>query len=80
MNSNTLMMKNKELNLNKEYLNMNEACAYMGLSLSGFKNLVKEWDIPSAKVPGARIIYRKKDLQNLIERFFNAPEMEGRRF
>ena len=68
------MMKNKELNLNKEYLNMNEACAYMGLSLSGFKNLVKEWGIPSAKVPGARIVFRKIDLKRLIEQFMNAPE------
>ncbi len=68
-------MKNKkELNLNKEYLNMNEACAYMGLSLSGFKNLVKEWGIPSAKVPGARIVFRKIDLKRLIEQFMNAPE------
>ena len=69
-------MKNKkELNLNKEYLNMNEACAYMGLSLSGFKNLVKEWGIPSAKVPGGRIIYRTSDLKKLNEHFFDAPEL-----
>ena len=68
-------MKNKkELNLNKEYLNMNEACAYMGLSLSGFKNLVKEWDIPSAKVPGARVVFRRIDLKRLIEAYMNAPE------
>ena len=68
------MKTKKELNLNKEYLNMNEACAYMGLSLSGFKNLVKEWDIPSAKVPGARVVFRRIDLKRLIEQFMNAPE------
>ncbi len=59
----------------KEYLNKKEAASYMCLSLSGFKNLVKEWDIPSAKVPGGRIIYRKADLKKLNEHFFDAPEM-----
>jgi len=65
---------NKELNLNKDYLNINEASAYMCMSLSGFKKLVTEWDIPSAKVPGGRIIYRRADLKRLIETFMNAPE------
>ena len=69
------MMKNKELNLNKEYLNRNEAAAYMCLSLKGFQNLVKEWDIPSGKVPGARIIFRKSDLKKLNEHFFNAADI-----
>lgn len=59
----------------KEYLNKKEAATYMCLSLSGFKNLVKEWDIPSAKVPGGRIIYRKSDLKRLNEHFFDGPEM-----
>ena len=59
----------------KEYLNRKEAALYMCLSLSGFKNLVKEWDIPSAKVPGGRIIYRKSDLKRLNEHFFDGPEM-----
>ena len=68
------MTNKKELNLNKEYLNFDESSAYLCLSLSGFKNLVKEWDIPSAKVPGARIVFRKADLKRLIERFFDAPE------
>jgi len=59
----------------KDYLNKKEACDYMCCSLSGFKSLVKEWDIPSAKVPGGRIIYRKSDLQKLNEHFFNAPDI-----
>jgi hypothetical protein len=59
----------------KEYLNKKEAAAYMCLSLSGFKNLVKEWDIPSGKVPGAKIIFRKSDLKKLNERFFNAADI-----
>ena len=44
-----------------EYLDRKEAAAYMCLSLKGFQNLVKEWEIPSAKVPGARIIFRKSE-------------------
>jgi hypothetical protein len=59
----------------KEYLNKKEAALYMCLSLSGFINLVKDFNIPSAKVPGARIIYRKSDLKKLNERFFNAPPL-----
>lgn len=62
--------------MNKEYLNKNEASEYMCLSLRGFSRLAKEWNIPSAKVPGGRIIYRKSDLKKLNERFFNAPEMK----
>ena len=64
----------KELNLNKDYLNHNEACAYMGVSQSGFDNLRKTWGIPCAKVPGARVVFRRIDLKRLIEQFMNAPE------
>jgi hypothetical protein len=71
--------KNEELRLSESYLNMKEARAYLGdstgsLSLSEFKKFVKDWDIPSAKVPGARILFRKIDLKRLIEQFMNAPE------
>jgi len=59
----------------KEYLNKKEAASYMCLSLSGFMNLVKSFRIPSAKVPGARIIYRKSDLKALNERYFNGPPL-----
>jgi len=55
-----------------DYLDRKEAAAYMCLSLKGFQNLFKEWEIPSAKVPGARIIFRKSDLKKLNEHFFNA--------
>ena len=67
-------MKTKELNLNKEYLNIDEACAYMCMSLSGFKKLRIDLGIPSAKVPGGRVIFRRIDLKRLIEQFMNAPE------
>lgn len=59
----------------KEYLTRKEAAEYMCVSLRGFQNLVKEWDIPSGKVPGAKIIFRRSDLQKLNERFFNAESM-----
>jgi hypothetical protein len=60
--------KNEELRLSESYLNMKEARAYLGdstgsLSLSEFKKFVKDWDIPAAKVPGARIVYREIDLK-----------------
>tara|TARA_R110002012_G_scaffold64602_3_gene169778 strand:+ start:115 stop:351 length:237 start_codon:yes stop_codon:yes gene_type:complete len=67
-------MKTKELNLNKEYLNLDEASAYMCMSYKGFKKLMKEWDIPSAKIPSGRILIRKIDLKRLIEQFMDAPE------
>ena len=65
---------NKELNLNKEYLNLDEATAYMCMSYKGFKRLMKKWDIPSAKIPGGRILIRRIDLKRLIETYMNAPE------
>tara|TARA_R110002074_G_scaffold219474_1_gene390106 strand:- start:619 stop:873 length:255 start_codon:yes stop_codon:yes gene_type:complete len=75
MDLNTLSVpRKKELNLNKEYLNIDEATAYMCMSLRGFNRLRKDWDIPSAKVPGGRIIFRRIDLKRLIEQFMNAPE------
>jgi len=58
-----------------DYLNRKQAAEYMCLSLRGFQNLVKEWDIPSGKVPGAKIIFRKSDLKKLNERFFNAADI-----
>lgn len=58
--------------MTKEYLNKNEAAEFMGVSLDGFKNLCKRYHIPSAKVPGSRIIYRSADLRELNERHFNA--------
>ena len=73
-NTQTVPTTNKELNLNKEYLNIDEASAYMCMSLSGFKKLRIDWGIPSAKVPGGRIIFRRIDLKRLIEQFMNAPE------
>jgi len=57
----------------KDYLNKKEAAEYMCLSLSGFKNLVKAYDIPSAKIPGGRVIFRKTDLQRLNEQYFDQP-------
>lgn len=74
MNSNTLIMKTKELNLNKDYLNYNEASEYLGMSRRGFQRLVKEHEIPSGKIPGGKIMFRRIDLKRLIEAYMNAPE------
>ena len=67
-------MKNKELNLNKEYLNRNEAQMYLGISESAFDKLVKRYSIPCAKIPGTKVLFRRIDLKRLIELFMNAPE------
>jgi hypothetical protein len=64
----------KELNLNKEYLNYKEATEYMCMSERGFRRLVKEFDIPSGKIPGGKIMFRRIDLKRLVEAYMNAPE------
>ena len=66
--------RKKELSLNKEYLTVNEACAYLSLSSSGFKNLRREWNIPCSKVPAMKIMFRRIDLKRLVETYMNAPE------
>jgi hypothetical protein len=42
--------------LEKDFLNVNEAAMYMGCTPTGFRKMAKAFDIPSAKVPGGRII------------------------
>ena len=64
----------RELNLNKDYLNYKEATEYMCMSEKGFRRLVKEHDIPSGKIPGGKIMFRRIDLKRLIEAYMNAPE------
>lgn len=64
----------KELNLNKDYLTVKEAEAYLSLSHGGFLRLRKEWNIPCSKVPGMKIMFRRIDLERLIEQFMNAPK------
>ena len=64
----------RELNLNKDYLNYKEATEYMCMSEKGFRRLVKEHDIPSGKIPGGKIMFRRIDLKRLIEDYMNAPE------
>jgi len=59
--------------LDKDYLNVNEAAIYMGCTTTGFRKMAKSFDIPSAKVPGGRIIYRRNDLFKLNEQYFTAP-------
>ena len=73
-NTPTVPTKNKELNLNKEYLNYKEATEYMCMSERGFRRLVKEFDIPSGKIPGGKIMFRRIDLKRLVEAYMNAPE------
>lgn len=65
----------QSLNLNKDYLNEREASVYVGGSVSGFRKVVKMYDIPSSKVHGLKIVYRRQDLNKLIEKFFTAPEI-----
>jgi len=59
--------------LEKDFLNVNEAAMYMGCTPTGFRKIAKAFDIPSAKVPGGRIIYRRNDLFKLNEQYFTAP-------
>lgn len=65
----------KELSLNKDYLNTQEAAVYMGVSVSGFRKVVKKYDIPSGKVEGAKKVFRRADLQELTETYFTAPKI-----
>lgn len=57
----------------KDYLNKNEAAEYMCVSLSSFKKMIKNYNIPSARIPGGRVIYRRTDLQKLNEQYFDQP-------
>ncbi len=59
--------------LEKDFFNEIEAAAYMGISKTGFRKMAKSFDIPTAKVPGGRIIYRRNDLYKLNEQYFTAP-------
>jgi len=70
-----IMSENKTIILEKDYLNVNEAAMYMGCTTTGFRKMAKAFDIPSAKVPGGRIIYRRNDLCNLNEQYFTAPRI-----
>ena len=56
---------------------LSPATIYRQMAMGKFPKAVKltEKTIPSAKVPGGRIIYRKSDLQKLNEHFFNAPDI-----
>ena len=64
----------RELNLNKDYLNYKEATEYMCMSEKGFRRLVKEHDIPSGKIPGGKIMFRRIDLKRLIDDDMDATE------
>lgn len=71
----TIMSNRESSAIYKDYFNRNEAAEYMCVSVRAFQNMVNEFDIPSAKVTGGRIIYRRSDLQKLNEIYFNAPEI-----
>ncbi len=59
----------------KDFLNEVEASVYMGCSQSGFRKMARSFNIPSAKVPGGRIVYRRNDLFKLNEQYFTAPSI-----
>lgn len=69
------MSESKTIVLEKDFLNVNEAAMYMGCTPTGFRKMAKAFDIPSAKVPGGRIIYRRNDLYSLNEQYFTAPKI-----
>ena len=71
-----MTIKEKPIILNKDYLTRNEAQLYMGLSERGFDKLVKNYGIPSSKPPGCKIMFRRSDLQQLNETFFDKPELD----
>ena len=62
--------------LEKDYLTVNEAAIYMGLSLSGFIRMARVLDLPCGKVPKGKKLYRRCDLANLTEQYFNAPKIQ----
>jgi hypothetical protein len=68
-------MNTKNITLDKDYFNLDEAATYMGCSTSGFRQLVKKFQIPVGKVPGVKITYRRTDLQELNETFYSAPKI-----
>lgn len=59
--------------LDKDYLNRTEAAIYMGCSEKSFRLMEKRFNIPSGKIPGGRIVYRRNDLFKLSEQYFTAP-------
>ena len=65
--------KERPIILNKDYLTRVEAQIYLGLSESAFDKLVKRYCIPAAKPPGCRVMFRRSDLSQLTELFFDQP-------
>jgi len=43
------------------------------LSESAFDKLVKRYCIPAAKPPGCKVMFRRSDLSQLTELFFDQP-------
>jgi hypothetical protein len=69
------MKKEKPIILDKDYLTRFEAQLYLGLSASGFDKLVKRYHIPASKPPGCKLIFRRSDLVELTELFFDQPSI-----
>mgnify|MGYP002725906702 FL=1 len=65
--------KERPIILNKDYLTRAEAQIYLGLSESAFDKLVKRYCIPAAKPPGCKVMFRRSDLSQLTELFFDQP-------
>jgi hypothetical protein len=65
--------KERPIILNKDYLTRVEAQIYLGLSESAFDKLVKRYCIPAAKPPGCKVMFRRSDLSQLTELFFDQP-------
>ena len=68
-------MKDKPIILNKDYLTRKEAQMYLGISESSFDKLVKRYCIPASKPPGCKVVFRRSDLAELTELFFDQPSI-----
>ena len=69
------MKKEKLIVLNKDYLTRLEAQLYLGISESAFDKLVKRYCIPAAKPPGCKVVFRRSDLSELTELYFDQPSI-----
>lgn len=69
------MKKQKPIVLNKDYLTRLEAQLYLGISESAFDKLVKRYCIPAAKPPGCKVVFRRSDLSELTELYFDQPSI-----
>ena len=69
------MKKQKPVILNKDYLTRFEAQMCLGISESAFDKLIKRFCIPAAKPPGCKVVFRRSDLSELTELYFDQPSI-----